>query len=235
MDMSTTAEQYRNAPAVADLAVSARSRFITLTYLHLFGAVMAFTGLLFALFATGAALPIAQAVGGNPLLMVGAFVLVGWGGAHVANRTDSLPLQYAALAAFVTLYAVAFLPLLAYAFVMVPGAISSAATVTVIGFAGLTAVVFTTRKDFSFLGAVVRWGFICALVLIVGSILFGFHLGTFFSVAMVALAGAAVLYDTSNVLHHYPQTRYVGAALALFASVAILFIYILRLFVSSRD
>ena len=43
--------------------------------------------------------------------------------------------------------------------------------------------------------------------------LFGFELGVFFSVAMVAFAGAAILYDTSNVLHHYPEDRAVGAAL----------------------
>jgi len=56
-----------------------------------------------------------------------------------------------------------------------------------------------------------------------------------FSVAMIALAGGAILYDTSNVLHHYPQDRHVGAALQLFASVALLFWYVLRLLMSMRD
>ncbi len=50
----------------------------------------------------------------------------------------------------------------------------------------------------------------------------------------VAFAGAAILYDTSNVIHHYPSDRYVGAALQLFASVAMMFWYVLRLFMS-RD
>jgi FtsH-binding integral membrane protein len=102
------------------------------------------------------------------------------------------------------------------------------------GFVGLTAVAFSTRKDFSFLGAMLRWAGILAIVLIVASILFGFQLGTFFSVAMVAFAGAAVLYDTSNVLHHYPEDRYVGAALALFASIALMFWYVLRIFLGAR-
>ena len=105
---------------------------------------------------------------------------------------------------------------------------------TILGFAGLTAVVFITRKDFSFLGGMLRWGFIVALVLIVASVLFGFDLGTFFSVGMIALAGGAILYDTSNVLNHFPEDRYVGAALELFASVALLFWYVLSLFIS-RD
>ncbi len=60
-------------------------------------------------------------------------------------------------------------------------------------------------------------------------------LGTWFWVAMIGFAGAAILYDTSNVLHHFPEDRYVGAALQLFASVALMFWYVLRLFMASRD
>ena len=108
--------------------------------------------------------------------------------------------------------------------------IQSAALVTLIGFAALTGVVFVTRKDFSFLGALLKWGGVVALVLIVAGVVFGFQLGTFFSVGMVAFAGAAILYDTSNILHHYPEDRYVAAALGLFASVALMFWYVLRLF-----
>jgi FtsH-binding integral membrane protein len=51
---------------------------------------------------------------------------------------------------------------------------------------------------------------------------------------MIALAGGSILYDTSNVLHHYPENKHVGAALELFASVALLFWYVLRLFMSRR-
>jgi FtsH-binding integral membrane protein len=100
----------------------------------------------------------------------------------------------------------------------------------VLGFAGLTAIVFTTRQDFSFLGALLKWGGFCALGLILASVLFGFNLGVAFSAAMVTLAGAAILYDTSNILHHYPHDKYVGASLELFASVVMLFWYLLRLF-----
>ena len=77
-------------------------------------------------------------------------------------------------------------------------------------------------------------GALVALILVVAGAIFGFQLGPFFSVAMVALAGGAILYDTSNVLHHYPENRYVAAALQLFASVALMFWYVLRLFLSSR-
>ncbi len=73
-----------------------------------------------------------------------------------------------------------------------------------------------------------------ALVLVIAGAIFGFQLGTYFSVAMVGIAGAAILYDTSNVLHHYPEDRYVAAALELFASVALMLWYVLRLFLSRR-
>lgn len=214
---------------------SARSTFIMKTYAHLLGAVMAFIAIEVGLFSSGLALNIAQAMmGPSWLLVLGGFMIVSWLATHAAHRAESKATQYLALSAFVVAEAIIFVPLLAVANYMAPGAISSAGLVTVLGFAGLTAVVFTTRKDFSFLGSVLRWGFICGLVLVVAGVIFGFELGTFFSVGMVALAGGAILYDTSNVLHHYPNDRYVGAALQLFASVALMFWYVLRLFMS-RD
>jgi FtsH-binding integral membrane protein len=129
---------------------------------------------------------------------------------------------------------VIFVPMLYIANAVAPGAIQSAGIMTVIGFAGLTAIAFTTRKDFSFLGALLKWAGVVALLAIVGAVLFGFQLGTWFSVAMVGFAGAAILYDTSNVINNFPEDRYVAAALQLFSSVALLFWYLLRIF-SSRD
>jgi FtsH-binding integral membrane protein len=38
-----------------------------------------------------------------------------------------------------------------------------------------------------------------------------------------------ILYDTSNILHHYHTSQYVAASLALFADVVLLFWYILNL------
>ena len=145
--------------------------------------------------------------------------------------------QYAALGAFVLAWAIVFVPLLYVANAYAPGTIKSAALVTLVGFSGLTAMAFISGKDFSFLGSVLRWGGIVALVMIGAGVLFGFQLGTFFSVAMVGFAGAAILYDTSNVMHHFSEDRYVGAALQLFASVALMFWYVLQLLMSfgSRD
>ena len=70
---------------------------------------------------------------------------------------------------------------------------------------------------------------------IVGGAIFGFQLGTWFSVAMIGFAGAAVLYDTSNIIHYYPEDRYVSAAMQLFASIALMFWYVLRLLMGNRN
>ncbi len=220
---------------VARLPVDARATFINRTYQHLLGAIVAFAALEVLLFKSGLAEPIARTMlSGSWLLVLGAFMIVSWFASRIALTSQSLAAQYAALAGFVVAEALIFVPMLYLAQVVADGVIQSAALVTLLGFAGLTAVAFVTRKDFSFLGGLLRWGFIVALVLIVAGALFGFHLGTFFSVAMIALAGGAILYDTSNVLLHFPEDRYVGASLQLFASVALMFWYVLRLFMS-RD
>jgi len=117
---------------------------------------------------------------------------------------------------------------------MRPGIIEDAAQITLLGTIGLSAVAFYTRKDFSFLRSVLVWAGVLALVAIVSAVLFGMQLGTWFSVAMIGFAGAAVLYDTSNIIHHYPEDRYVGAALALFSSIILMFWYVLRLLMSRR-
>jgi FtsH-binding integral membrane protein len=214
-------------------AIDRRSQFIVRTYNHLFGAIVAFTAFEFALFTSGVAESIARAMlGTNWLFVLGAFMVTSWLASRVANTSTSKPAQYAALGAYVVLEALIFVPLLFIANHYAPGAIQTAGIITMLGFAGLTGIAFATRKDFSFLRGIVMFGGVMALVAIVAGGIFGFELGTFFSVAMVGLAGVAILYDTSNVLHHFPEDRYVGAALQLFASVALMFWYVLRIVMS---
>jgi len=105
----------------------------------------------------------------------------------------------------------------------------------VLGFGALTGIVFATRKDFSFLRGVLLWAGVVTILMIVGAIVFGLQLGVGFSVLMIAIAGASILHDTSEVMLRFPVSRYVGASLELFSSVALLFWYVLRLFMSSRD
>ncbi len=222
------------SPAVSGSVALDASKvtFIRRTYVHLLGAVLALVAFEVYLFHSGAAVPIAQTMMSTSwLLILGGFMLAGWLARRVAHGAESRALQYAALAGYVVAQGLLLVPLLMIAHATVGGGvIGSAAFATILGFAGLTAIVFTTRQDFSFLGALLKWGGFCALALIVSAVLFGFSLGTVFSAAMVTLAGASILYDTSNILHHYPHDRYVGASLELFASVVMLFWYLLRLF-----
>lgn len=228
-------DTYPRPIAVAELDVNSRGRFISRTYSHLFCAITAFTLIEIFLFKTGMAETIARALLGTSwLLVMGGFVVVSWLASRVAHSAESKVAQYAALAGFVVAEAIIFVPLLYVADKFAPGAISSAAMVTFIAFVGLSLVAFYTRKDFSFLRGILCWGGIIALVAIVCGAIFGFNLGLGFSVIMVALAGGAILYDTSNILHHYPEDRYVGAALELFASVALMLWYVLRIFMSRR-
>ena len=218
---------------VSELSAETRSNFIWRTYGHVAAAILLFAGIETYLFDSGLAFPMAQSMlGFSWLLILGAFMVVGWLATHVAHTVQSKPLQYVALVGFVVAEAIIFVPLLAIAISMQPGMVESAVGVTLLGTAGLTAVALITRKDFSFLRGILVWGGILAIVAIVAAVLFGFELGTWFSVAMIGFAGAAVLYDTSNILHHYPEDRYVAAALQLFASVALMFWYVLRLFMS---
>ena len=76
-------------------------------------------------------------------------------------------------------------------------------------------------------------GFV-ALGVIVASILFGFQLGILFSGLMVVFASVAILYTTSAVMRDYRTDQYVAASLSLFAAVALLFWYILRIFMGRR-
>ena len=94
-------------------AVDQRARFITRTYNHLFGAIILFTLIELALFATGLAPVIARAMMGTTwLLVMGAFMLTSWIASRVAHTAQSLPAQYAALGGFVLAEAIVFVPLL---------------------------------------------------------------------------------------------------------------------------
>ena len=219
---------------VAQASVESRSSFIWKCYAHVVGAILAFAAIEVYLFDAGIAERLAPIMFSAWWAVLGAFILVSWGASHVAHRIESKNVQYVAFAALVMAEALIFAPMLYFASVMKPGVIESAAGVTILGCVGLVAVAMITRKDFSFLRGMLVWGGMLALVGIVAGMIFGFQLGTWFSVAMIGFAGAAVLYDTSNIMHHYPEDRYVAASMALFASVALMFWYILRLFMS-RD
>jgi len=213
-------------------AIEGRAEFIWKCYAHVVGAILAFAGIEAYLFSSGIAERIAMPMMQNWWMVLGAFILVGMGATHLAHRLESTAAQYGAFAVFVFAEALIFAPMLYIAYMYQPGIVDSAAGITLLGSGGLIATAMITRKDFSFLRGMLIWVGMLALIAIVASLIFGFQMGTWFSLAMIAFAGAAVLYDTSNIIHHYPQDKYVAASMALFASIAMMFWYILRLFLS---
>lgn len=219
----------------AEQLAAMRATFLKRVYGHLAAAIGLFTLIEVFLFSSGLAYTLAEAMlGVSWLLVLGGFMVLGWLGRSIAYNAASLGSQYLGLAVYVVGQSIIFVPLLVIADYYAPGAIGSAALVTLIGFTLLTMVALSMRNDFSFLGGILRWAGIVALLAIVAGVIFGFELGTWFSVGMVALAGAAVLYDTQRILVTFPDDRFVGAALELFASIALMFWYVLRLFIGSR-
>ncbi len=230
----------RTAERVPGAAISAstqeRVAFIRRTYLHLFGAIIAFVGLEVILFQLSITKTLILAMAGSSmswLAVLGLFMLVGWLADTWANRAGSPGLQYLGLGLYVVAEAILFLPLLFIgAYYSDPSVIPTAGLLTGIVFFGLTATVFVTGKDFSFLRGMLVVSFFAALGIIIAGAIFGFHLGLLFSSIMVVLAGGYVLYVTSNVLYHYRTDQHVAAALALFAAIALLFWYILRIVIA---
>jgi len=219
--------------AVSQAPAAERQTFVRRTYVHLLGAVLAFIGLEFLFFQTLPVERIARALMSSPwnwLLVLGLFMVVGFGAQRLAMSRVSPAMQYLGLGLYVALEAAIFMPILWVASNHYPGVIGSAALTTISIFCGLTGFVWMTGHDFSWLRGILFVGMMAALLLIVGAMLFGFNLGLIFTVLMIALASGYILYETSNVLLHYRTDEHVAASLGLFASVALLFWYVLRLY-----
>lgn len=221
-------------PALAAGAMAAdRAAFIQRTYLHVAGAILAFL----ALEAILIQLPLAEQVarfaysGFNQIIILIAFMAAGYVANKWAHSDTSVGMQYLGLGLYVVAQAAFFLPLM---FVVQNYAgqseqiFTQAGTLTLVLFAGLTTVAFMTRKDFSFLRSILTIGFFVAIGVVVLSMIMGFSLGLLFASAMIVLASGAILYDTSNIIHHYRADQHVGASLSLFASVALLFWYAIQ-------
>lgn len=227
--------------SVADAGEEERSAFIRRTYAHLAVTIGIFAGiealLLGPLLSKTLPLMAWMVQGWHWLIVIGAFMAVGWVADWWAHQETAPTLQYMGLGLTAVAYAVVFAPLLYLAaYHSSPDLLPTAAILTLGLFGGLTAVVFVTRKDFSFLRTALVVGTFIALALVVAGVIFGLNLGVLFALGMVVLMGGYIVYYTSNVLHHYKSTQHVAAALALFAAVAMMFYYIVYLLMSlSRD
>jgi FtsH-binding integral membrane protein len=236
--MSAAPVGYRPVATLDDVE---RGQFIVRVYQHLLVAVGVFVAFEALLINLGIAEAMFDFVSGNSrawFLLLGGFMVVNWLATTAAHDVLEPSRQYAGLFGMAAAEALIFAPFLHYFFEVEPNGSSTvvaAAIITAAGFAGLSAVAFVTRRDLSFLRPMLLWGGVSALVLIGAALLFGLELGIWFSVAMIALAGASILYQTQTIMRRYPSEAYVGAAVQLFASVMMLFWYVLRLLGQLRN
>ncbi|ASW73859.1 permease [Chryseobacterium piperi] len=214
-----------------------KAEFYKKTYIHVALSILAFIGVETILLKTVPAELISMMFAQRYiwLLIIGVF----WMASILASKwslSQSKSTQYLGLGFYVVLEAVIFLPLIYIAMAYSgPKVIFQAAMLTVAMFAGISAVAFTSKRDFSFLRNIIVIGGFIAIGLIVAGMIFGFNLGLWFSVGMVILASATILYQTSKLKDSYATDQYVGAALQLFASIMLLFWYILSILMSRRS
>ena len=240
--MNQYQDVYAAPNVVAAQPATTRAEFIRKTYLHLAGAIGVFALLLFGAcylaISTGTDQVILEKTSGYGWFVVlGAFMVTSWIANSWAQSSTSKATQYAGLALYTVAEALIFTPLIltVFSYLNVSASIEllmNAGIITSTLFVGLSFIVLTTKKDFSFLGGILKIGFFVALGIIIVAMLGGLNLGLWFSVVMVALASASILYNTSNMLHHYRTDQYVAASLGLFASFALLLWYVIQILLS---
>ena len=220
---------------IADLALDEKVAFYKKTYTHLAYAVLLFVLVETLFFQIPVVLKFALSLtqGWLWLLMLGGFMFVTNYAEKMALTSHDRNKQYLALLIYVVAEAFIFIPLIFIAMSIAEDGgveiLNQAAILTLSLFSGLSAIVLLTKKDFSFMKSILAIGFFIAFGLIIAVTLFGFNLGLWFSVGMVILASGSILYQTSNMVHKYSEDQYVAASLGLFASLMLLFWYILSI------
>lgn len=234
---------YQTPIPVAMTNAESRATFYKKTYTHV---ALAFLGFLMV---EGLIFSVPAIVNGilgifsiNRFMILGVMIAFAFASSYVERMAYSATdkkMQYVALGLYILLESFIFVPLIAMAFmvggegamsnILLPGAI-----ITIALFAGLVLTVFITGKDFSFLKAAIGIGFMIMMGVAVIGMLFGFNLGSWFSIGMIVLMAGAILYQTSQVANAYHKEQYVAASVAIFASFMTLLFYVIRL-LSSRD
>jgi FtsH-binding integral membrane protein len=239
--------------AVATLGVSDRVAFLRKTYGLLGIALVAFAALTGGLmvYATDFSWGFSRwaTSGYTWLLVILLFMGIGMLAQRLAQAETSSALQYVGLGLAVAAQSLLLQPLLwllmlrfgnsaemwagntmhAVLSAKAASILLQAVVITLSIFIGLTAVVFVTKKDFSFMRGVLSIAMFAILGVILASILFGFSLGAIFCGAVILVMAGYVLYQTSLVMSYFPPTAHVAGALMLFSTIATLFWYVLQL------
>lgn len=229
----------QNKVMVGQLSDVDKVAFYKKTYSHVAGGVLVFILFEYLLLQSDAIIDfmLSMTEGWRWLIMLGGFMFVTNYAEKMTLKAQDKNMQYLAFGIYILAEALIFVPLIyiaAFYMESGPEILNQAAIVTLALFTGLSAVVFVTKKDFSFLRTGLTVGFFIAMGLIIAGSLFGFNLGLWFSVGMCVLAAGSIIYQTSNLVNKYTYDDYIPAALGLFASLMLLFWYVLSIFMS-RD
>lgn len=243
--MQDYSNPYATPYSVAAQSVDVRAQFIRKTYAHLAGAIAVFALIEYLILQIpGIDTKVMSILNASPyswLLVLGGFMGISMLANKWAMSNTSKSTQYLGLGLYVVAEAIIFLPMIIMATMYTDAGFTSFGGINILGAAGIitlamtagiSLIAFTTKKDFSFLSGFLKIGGLVAIAVIVLSIIMGFTLGLLFSAAMVIFASVSILYQTSNIIHHYNTNQYVAASLGLFASVALLFWYVLRILMS---
>jgi FtsH-binding integral membrane protein len=228
---------------VADAPAADRAAFFRRTYGLVAASFAAFVLALYGFYVSGIADTFMRAIAGIGSWGILGVMVLFWLGTTAAqslafNRA-SRTAQYAGLGIYVLLQALIFVPLIYYTAIVTKGnpgeILIPACWATGALVVALTAVVFMTNLDFSFLKVAIVIGSICALGIVIVSLFAGWTLGTWFSIAMIILMATVILYQTNEIKNTMETDQHVAAAFVLFSSFVTLLFYVIRLFAGRRE
>ncbi len=165
----------------------------------------------------------------NPIMHFGALIgamIISFVIHKVANSGWGLVLAFA----FTGLLGLTIGPIVGFYLSMgAAETVTTALGLTAFAFFGLSGFALVSKKDFSFLSSFLAVGF----WIIIGAVVINFFVETSafalaISGAIVLFASAAILFETSAIVHG-GQTNYILAAVSLYASIYNLFMSLLHI------
>lgn len=223
------------APSILGLDVDSRLAFLRKTYgLFTLGIAAASGGALVGL-TTG----IGRSLYGFGWIGVMVVMLVGYFAVYALRKMPVI--NVVAFLAYLFVDGLTLTPILAYTLMAKGAAVGTMNIMTAFGgtsiaFAGLTAYVFISRKDFSYLGGFLVMGFLGMLGFAIFGMVAGMGPGAWMAYhGLGLLLGCGyILFVTSRIMNNYSQDEYVLAALCLATEFIAFFIHLLSL-LNSRD
>lgn len=160
------------------------------------------------------------------------FMAVFIGGPFLLSRIGNGQTQIGLTFAWAFAVGLLFSPLVG-AYLSFPGGsaiVLNALVTTAVLFTALAGYAVVSRKDFSFMGGFLFAGIIVVLIAIVANLFLQIPmLSLVISAAAVLLMCAAILWETSRLIHE-PNANPVMITIGLFSSIVVLFSHLLNLF-----